>query len=135
MRDRSWIFGGLAVFLALITFPIWYNLAARTTSKAPELKLPTQEKFCVAPTEYMRTSHMELLINWREEVVRNNVRTYTAFNGKTYKISLTGTCLGCHTSKEEFCDRCHNYAAVNPYCWDCHVDPKLVHKGAEYAHR
>ena len=30
----------------------------------------------------------------------------------------------CHANKAEFCDRCHNYAAVKPYCWDCHIDTK-----------
>jgi hypothetical protein len=47
-------------------------------------------------------------------------------------MSLTGTCLtGCHTNKAEFCDRCHNYAAVSVYCWDCHVDPKLAGRSAK----
>jgi hypothetical protein len=71
---------------------------------------------------------MALLVNWREEVVRRNVRSFTAFNGKTYNMSLTGTCLsGCHTNKADFCDRCHNYVGVKgPYCMDCHIDPKLV---------
>ncbi len=135
MPDRVWIVGGLIVLLGLLTFPIWYNVAARTTSKAPELVMPVNEKYCVAPREYMRTNHMELLLQWRDDVVRKNLRVYTAFNGKSYRMSLTGTCMGCHTSREDFCDRCHNYAGVNAYCWDCHIDPKLVRKGVEYAHR
>jgi hypothetical protein len=135
MREKSLILGGLLLFLVAITFPIWWDAAAKVTSKGPEPVLPANEKFCVAPTAYMRTSHMQLLIDWREQVVRSNIRTYTAFNGKTYKTSLTGTCLGCHTDKAQFCDRCHNYAGVTVYCWDCHVDPKLVRRGAEYARR
>ncbi len=135
MRDRALIFTGLFVFLALITMPIWWDAARGTTSKGPEPVLPAKEKSCVAPTEYMKTSHMQLLIDWREQVVRSDNRTYKAFNGKTYKMSLTGTCLGCHTDKAQFCDRCHNYAAVNVVCWDCHIDPKLARKGVEYARR
>ncbi|MGD8893899.1 MAG: menaquinol oxidoreductase, partial [Desulfobacterales bacterium] len=34
------------------------------------------------------------------------------------------TCLDCHEEKAEFCDKCHNYASVSPYCWECHIDPK-----------
>jgi hypothetical protein len=34
------------------------------------------------------------------------------------------TCLGCHKNKSEFCDRCHSYSGVDPYCMDCHVLPK-----------
>jgi hypothetical protein len=37
-------------------------------------------------------------------------------------MSLSNTCLDCHSNKAEFCDRCHNYASVSPYCWDCHID-------------
>lgn len=136
MRDRLVIFAGLAAFLVLITFPIWYDQAVQTTSTPPVLKLPATEKQCVAPVSYMRSSHMQLLIRWREEAVRQNVRTYTAFNGKVYQISLTGTCLHCHR-KRDFCDRCHNYASVQPVCWDCHLDPSEIEKdkGTEYAHR
>jgi hypothetical protein len=130
MRDRELIIGGLVVFLAVITFPVWYNLAAGSTAKPPEVKLPTTEKTCVAPTEYMRTSHMDLLITWRDEVVRQHNRSFKAFDGKTYTMSLTQTCMKCHTSKADFCDRCHDYAGVKPYCWDCHIDPKLVQRSA-----
>jgi hypothetical protein len=66
---------------------------------------------------------MDLLMTWRDDVVRRNVRTWTAPNGKAYTASLSGTCLRCHANKAEFCDRCHTYAGVTPYCWDCHVDP------------
>ncbi len=128
MRDQPIIIAGLAVFLGVITFPITYNVAAGKTSRPPNVQMPAEGKQCVAPVEYMRTSHMKLLIAWREAVVREGVRTYKAYDGKTYEMSLTGTCLQkCHTSKEEFCDRCHNYVAVKgPYCMDCHVDPKLA---------
>jgi hypothetical protein len=33
------------------------------------------------------------------------------------------TCMQCHTSKKKFCDTCHAYASVTPYCWDCHLAP------------
>ena len=68
---------------------------------------------------------MKLLVDWRESAVRDARLTYTAYNGKSYRVNLSGTCLGqCHTNKGEFCDRCHSYAAVSgPYCWDCHVEP------------
>ena len=128
MRDRGLIYVGLFVFLGLITFPFTYDLVAGKTSRGPELTLPVQEKQCVAPVDYMKSSHMKLLLNWRDDVVRNNVRTFTAFDGRAYAMSLSGTCLKqCHTNKAEFCDRCHNYAGVQePYCMDCHIDPRLA---------
>lgn len=126
MRDKPLIFGGLGLFLALVTMPFWYNLALGKCSKGPDIKLPVQARQCVAPVAFMRTDHMKLLGTWRDDVVRRGIRAYPAADGKTYEISLTRTCLGeCHTSKQEFCDRCHTYAGVQgPYCWDCHADPK-----------
>jgi hypothetical protein len=125
MRDRGLILIGLAVFLGLMTFR-WYNTAAGTDSRAPELQKAKGDA-CIYPTEYMRANHMNVLMSWRDEVVRNNKRTVT-IGGKTYNMSLSSTCMECHTSKKDFCDKCHDYAAVTAYCWDCHVDPALAPK-------
>jgi hypothetical protein len=126
MRDRPQIVAGLLLFVGLFSFPLWYHRGA-TSTKAPDIKLPAREKQCVAPLDYMRRSHMQLLVNWREEVVRSDDRRFTAYNGKIYDKSLTKTCMGCHTNKAEFCDRCHSYAGVSgPYCWDCHNQPRKV---------
>jgi hypothetical protein len=124
---------GLLLFLAVITFPFTYNLAAGKTSKPPDLKLPENEKQCVAPTEYMRSSHMQLLRDWRENVVRRNIRVHTTPDGRSFNIGLTRTCLmQCHTNKADFCDRCHNYMGVEgPYCMDCHVDPTQSQGGRQ----
>jgi hypothetical protein len=32
--------------------------------------------------------------------------------------------MDCHSDKTKFCDQCHNYLSVNPYCWDCHIAPE-----------
>ena len=47
----------------------------------------------------------------------------TADHRRYYK-SLSGTCMSCHDDKAGFCDKCHDYLGVQPYCWDCHVEPK-----------
>ena len=125
MPDRPLIFIGLAVFLGLVTFPIWYNSASGTGSAAPVLQKPVKGDACIYPLEYMRASHMDVLMEWRDEVVRNN-RRLVSVGGKTYTMSLTATCMDCHTSKADFCDKCHDFAGVKPYCWDCHVDPALL---------
>lgn len=131
MRERVLIAGGVGLFLILFTFPFWHAAALGTQAKQPALQLPAQAKECVAPIAYMRTSHMHLLIDWREGVVRDGVRRVHAPNGKDYDASLTRTCLGqCHTDREAFCDRCHKYAGVSSlYCWDCHNKPQLVARG------
>jgi len=129
MRDRPFIVGGLVVFLVFVTMPIWRGVAtAKITLAALEIKSPAPEKECVAPVSYMRASHMRLLDEWRDSVVRGGQQKYFAYNGKTYEKSLTQTCLSaCHGSRREFCDRCHDYngvAALN--CWSCHSDAPQV---------
>ncbi len=125
MYNSGKIILGLVVFIGFFTSPIWYDLGSGQSSKKPELVLPLDKniKECVASTEYMRASHMDLLNEWRDEVVREGNRTYTSPSGKKFEKSLTKTCTNCHSNKTEFCDQCHNYLDVTPYCWDCHVEP------------
>lgn len=124
MYDSPKVLLGLVIFLALITFPIWYNIASGTADYVPELAKPVKGDACVADTEYMRTSHMDLLNTWRDEAVRRNERVYTSPDGIKYNKSLSHTCLDCHSDKEGFCDKCHDYLKIDPYCWDCHVIPE-----------
>ena len=124
MYDGGKIITGIIIGLALLTFPIWYT--SGRAAPRPEVKLPVKEKECVEPKAYMKTKHMQLLDLWRDSVVRVANRSYIAFNGKKYDMSLQNTCMSadCHAKKTEFCDRCHNYTGVVPYCWDCHIEPK-----------
>lgn len=130
MRDRAAIVATLVLFLALVTAPVWYARAAGVTARGPELRLPEKEKACVMPVAYMRASHMDLLVAWRDDAVRRQDRTHVSPDGRTFTKSLTGTCLRCHANKAEFCDRCHSYAGVTPYCWDCHVEPAPATRSA-----
>ena len=125
MYDASKIVAGLAVFVVLATSPLWYNALSAASPEAPKLQQPTNGSTeCVEATEYMRANHMDLLDQWRDTVVREDVRSYTSKAGKDYTMSLSDTCLDCHSNKEQFCDACHTYSAVDPYCWDCHVIPE-----------
>jgi len=124
LYNGGMILSGLIVFLVLASIPFWYNIAFGTPPTRPELVKPATETKCVAPTEYMRYSHMDLLNEWRDSVVRDGKRTYLDHVGREHNMSLTLTCLRCHSSKEKFCDRCHEFLSVQPYCWDCHVVPE-----------
>ncbi|MEW6235068.1 MAG: sulfate reduction electron transfer complex DsrMKJOP subunit DsrJ [Candidatus Omnitrophota bacterium] len=122
--DKEKIVPGIVVFIVLFTFPVWYNLAFGSGEGAPKPELPAQEKQCVESKEYMRTQHMDLLNQWRDAVVRSDMRLYlSSENGAKFEMSLTNTCLKCHPNKTRFCDQCHDYMAVKPYCWDCHIAP------------
>jgi hypothetical protein len=123
MHDGGKIVAGLAAFVAIVALPFWHSALSGARAK-PEPKLPVLEKQCVSSREDMRANHMDLLNTWRDTVVRKGDRGVVTVGGRNYTMSLSKTCMSCHTSKKEFCDSCHNYLAVAPYCWDCHVAPK-----------
>jgi hypothetical protein len=87
-------------------------------SKAAELES------CVEPTEFMRRNHMELIKHQRDETVHNGIRST--------KHSIAG-CIDCHVSyggdkqpvpvnaDGQFCNACHDFAAVGLNCFDCHA--------------
>ena len=124
MYDAGKIIPGLIVFLCLITFPIWYNVVTGEAAYTPEPEIISGAEQCIEPTPGMRAKHMDLLNEWKKSVVRENRRIYIASDNQAYDMSLTGTCLECHSNKAEFCDQCHNYAGVEPYCWECHIVPE-----------
>ena len=124
MYDAAKILSGLVIFVVVLTAPVWWNLATGADLRAPKLELPVGQSACVLPKGEMRASHMELRNRWRDLSVRKNDRVMTTYDGRKYIRSLTRSCLGCHTDKSSFCDRCHDYSAVSPYCWDCHLVPE-----------
>jgi hypothetical protein len=132
MSEKAKIGTGLIIFIVLMTVPFWYNAAFGGEGRRPELQKAAVGAECILPTEQMRERHMELLNTWRDEYVREG-KPYVLDargqprvwpDGQPMLKSLSKTCLGCHQDKSQFCDRCHTYAAVDPYCWDCHVLPK-----------
>ncbi|OIP44026.1 MAG: cytochrome C [Deltaproteobacteria bacterium CG_4_10_14_3_um_filter_60_8] len=123
MYDLGKIIPGLIVFVGLVSFPIWYN--GGDAGAIPKPEKPVLAKECVADIQYMRTTHMQLLMAWRDDIVREGgARTWATARGTEYNRSLQSGCMKCHTSKKKFCDTCHEYAAVTPYCWDCHIAPQ-----------
>lgn len=124
MYDRGKVIPGILIFLAMALFPLLHKLGPGEAGDRPVLQYPAGEKQCIEPKQFMRENHMQLLFDWRETVVRGGNRVYRASDGREYNMSITGECLGCHDNKTEFCDRCHDYLKVRPYCWDCHTIPK-----------
>ena len=103
--------------------------------------LTTYAGECVEDQDTMIGHHMDVLNGWRDAVVRRGDKGHVEINGKSYQKSLTKGCMACHTNRETFCYRCHEYADVLPLqplqerttarqpprgirCWDCHVEPK-----------
>ncbi len=124
MYDAGKIVPGLVLFAAAVTFPVWLNVARGTPAGPPKLERPAGWTRCVLPTATMRATHMELLNRWRDRAIRQGQRVFTTADGRRFVRSLSGTCLGCHRDKKAFCDRCHTFMDVTPYCWNCHLAPE-----------
>ena len=154
MHDGGKIIAGLIIGIGLFLAPFFYN--AGKAAKAPEPVLAEKAKVageCVASAQYMRRYHMQLLDDWRHTVVRGGERFhdtgkgtwhmrvmgdiadapksagerhYQPLQAKRYYKSLQVTCMDCHSNKSQFCDQCHNYMGVSPYCWECHIQPKEI---------
>ena len=130
--NKGWIFLGIMVFVAIALFPFFNNIGKVNAKPDPKLDTPAilkweqlyGKKECVESKEFMRTEHMQLLNNWRDSVVRDDNRGYISdSNHKRFDMSIQNGCMVCHSNKKKFCDECHNYMAVKPYCWDCHRAP------------
>jgi len=79
---------------------------------------------CVGDTQFMRLNHMTVLRHQRDETMRQGIR------GKQYSLK---ECVNCHAvlgpdatpvtvaSPKHFCRSCHDYAAVNIDCFQCHA--------------
>ena len=126
------IFLGIAIFLVIVTVPFWSAIFSPAEGAAPEVSLDTPainamaDARCVEDVEWMRAHHMDLLNDWKVQVVREGNRVYVSEDGTEYLASLQNTCLECHSNYEDFCLKCHTYSNVNPTCWECHVEPTVV---------
>ena len=119
---------GLAIFLILVTAPIWKLSARPCRLPIPDSNTPAimalaeKDRHCVESKEWIRANHMRLLVDWREEAVRNAKRDYINSKGQRYLASLSNNCMECHSNKSQFCDQCHNYVRGGTKLWGCHLE-------------
>ncbi len=109
----------IIILIIIIILPLGYSLASfalvnDVDNVQPFLERPDPKfKNCVKDTEYMRYHHWELLRGIREEIVRYGIRG---------DIGLS-KCQDCHTSREKFCNKCHDAVNMTPDCFGCHYYP------------
>lgn len=125
----------LVILVGLTALPMLSN-AGELGPVPPKAKANASDKTqCVEPVAEMRKNHMDLLDHKRDETMREGVRTK--------KHSLV-ECIDCHVTPNDegeyarigedghFCSSCHNYAAVNVDCFDCHSD--LPQNASQHMH-
>jgi hypothetical protein len=110
----------VAVLLVIMLLPFGFSVAGFALGRGgqmPDVFLEMPADYfnrCVEDTDYMRFRHMELLKKLREDFTRDGIRG---------NVSLTN-CRDCHTSRERFCNRCHEAANVILDCFGCHYYPE-----------
>ncbi len=125
MYDKGKVLIGLLIFAAVFLSPFVYNIVAGHGAELPAPDLAPARQLsseCVEPTDWMIVNHMLLLDEWRDIVVRDGFRVYKSTTGKEFNMSLSNTCMRCHSNYLTFCNRCHSYSDVDPFCWDCHLN-------------
>ena len=106
----------VVVFL-LVSAPFIYTAVGNGffgEPPGPKLTMPTNAKECVRPTDWMRANHQKLLMDERDDAVREGVRTIS---------KSLNNCKSCHTKREEFCDSCHKFVGAKVECFECHYLP------------
>lgn len=109
----------VAIVVVVLLLPFAYSLVSPLFARAdvPEgvflEPVDPRHESCVEDTAYMRYHHWELLRQIREEVVRDGIRGDVGLK----------TCRECHTSRERFCNQCHNAVSLYPDCYGCHYYP------------
>ncbi len=85
----------------------------------------SEETICVEPVEVMRRQHFDFILDHRDRTVIEGIRT------TQYSLN---SCIDCHITPNEqgeyarysedthFCASCHQFAAVNIDCFQCHSD-------------
>ena len=92
---------------------------------------------CVVKDEdEMRRNHMNYILHQRDKTMREGIRT------ETYSLAKCIDChvepnengeIASHDSDEHFCNACHEYAAVQIDCFQCHADrpQKYIERGGK----
>jgi len=110
---------------ALIGFSLLSTSAVAETP-FPTIHEPTDESVkCIQPEDVMRREHMNYILHERDETMHEGIR------GEPKSLA---NCINCHVepnengeiagieTKEHFCNACHQYAAVQIDCFQCHAD-------------
>ncbi|MDT8281410.1 MAG: sulfur reduction protein DsrJ [Gammaproteobacteria bacterium] len=110
---------------ALIGFTL-LSTSALAETPFPTINEPTDKNAkCIHDEEDMRRNHMNYILHERDETVHEGIRNEPESLEK---------CINCHVepdkngqivgieSDQHFCNACHQYAAVQIDCFQCHAD-------------
>ena len=76
MSEKVTIIGGVVIFLALMTFPIWYTKVAGEDTSPPDLELPQDGSRCIEDNEEMIQNHMAMIEQFPHRVQKGFQREF-----------------------------------------------------------
>jgi hypothetical protein len=130
LRRNSIAMAAVVLISSLFTLTGLDKAVAATEKEGMDRGVPVpaiprgQGDSCVEDTDFMRRNHMTMLRHQRDETMREGIR------GNQYSLR---DCVACHAvmgpdampvtvaSPQHFCRSCHDYAAVNIDCFQCHA--------------
>ena len=99
MYNAKFVIPGIIVFAGLFTAPFWINMLSSSHEEV-KVVLPAEpvtffgeaRSECVEPREWMAANHMELLLEWRDQALREGKRIYVASDpeGQPQKCRIRG---------------------------------------------
>lgn len=100
--------------------------SALADTPLPNIHEPEDEGLkCIHPEDEMRRNHMNYILHERDETMHEGIRNEPASLAKCINCHVTpdenGVIAGIE-SDEHFCNACHQYAAVQIDCFQCHAD-------------
>lgn len=111
------VLGGVCLLLSMVAH-----------AEVPRPEVPDAREgvaHCVEDADVMRKQHYSFILHQRDDTMYDGIRT----SKHSFKA-----CIACHVQPradgsfpshdepDHFCSSCHNYAAVQVDCFDCHAD-------------
>ncbi len=115
----------LVITLILCAIGITIAYADSPTEIPPPKENYSEETLCVEPVETMRKQHFEFVLDHRDETVIDGIRTKKHSLNECINCHITANTQGEYARYSEdthFCASCHQFAAVNIDCFQCHAD-------------
>lgn len=122
---KNYIYLLLVVVLICCIIGISIVFADSPANIPPPKQKYNEETVCVEPVEIMRKEHFEFMLEHRDDAVIDGIRTKKHSLNECIDCHITANAQGefaRYSEDTHFCASCHQYAAVNIDCFQCHAD-------------
>lgn len=122
---KNYIYLLLVIVMVCCIIGIGIVFADSPADIPPPKQKYSEETVCVEPVEIMRKQHFEFMLEHRDDTVIDGIRTKKHSLNECIDCHITANAQGEYARYSEdthFCASCHQYAAVNIDCFQCHAD-------------